>query len=87
MRKVKPVQSSIFTAGEELPIFTQSPYGAAVKPFVERETGGKQVAMFPVTFDELATAERKKKDRRAFALVNGFTQVQLDEQWLKAQEG
>lgn len=59
-KKSKPAQLSMFTAGEELPIFTGGVYGSGVAPFVQREEG-KQGAMFAVTFEELAEAAAKKK--------------------------
>jgi hypothetical protein len=68
-RKSKPVQSAMFNQGEELPIFTQSQYGAVVAPFVPAEEG-KRAAMFRATFAELAEAEQKRRDRRAFMLAN-----------------
>lgn len=75
-RKNTGRQAEIFTAGQELPIFTQSAYGTAPAPFVEREEV-KQAVMFPVTFDELAEAEQKKKSHKHFMAVNW---------WLKDKE-
>jgi len=68
MSKHKPTQSQMFNNGEELPIFTNSAYGTAVTPFVERDTGGKQSRMFPAMFDELAKVAAAERGKRAVLL-------------------
>jgi hypothetical protein len=63
MSKKKAAQLPMFVQGEELPIFTQSQYGAVVAPFVPVETG-KQAVMFRATFQEMARAQQDKKGRK-----------------------
>ena len=62
----KPQQSTMFESGEDLPLFTGSPIRIAeVVPDHSPQAQRQYLPGMAPTFDELATAHREKRTRKA----------------------